>query len=159
MEKQRLLKLTPLQQKILAKVFLVTQKYFRPEQAERMQDLREKTQGLRKGRLYLNDEEFDCTVQSLNAIRNEFLEAGKNSTCFDEHPPAAAGKQIPARTGTVPLTVYLPYISPGSCGSCSSNRIRGDFLFLWKGRIIEKTTKYDISLSGSKEGVGVSSTE
>ena len=83
MEKQRLLKLTPLQQKILAKVFLVTQKYFRPEQAERMQDLREKTQGLRKGRLYLNDEEFDCTVQSLNAIRNEFLEAGKNSTCFD----------------------------------------------------------------------------
>ena len=35
MEKQRLLKLTPLQQKILAKVFLVTQKYFRPEQAER----------------------------------------------------------------------------------------------------------------------------
>jgi len=36
---------------------------------------------------------------------------------------------------------------------------RGIFLFLWKGRIIEKTTKYDISLSGSKEGAGVSSTE
>ena len=31
----------------------------------------------------------------------------------------------------------------------------GGFFVLWKGRIIEKTTKYDISLSGSKEG-GVS---
>ena len=82
-EKQRLLKLTHLQQEILAKVLLVTQKYFQPGQAERMSALREKAQVARKGRLYLNDEEFDCAVQSLNAIRNEFLEAGKNSTCFD----------------------------------------------------------------------------
>ena len=89
MQKQRRLKLTPLQRDILVKVLYVTQKYFQPEQMKKMQALREKTKEARKCKLYLNDEEFDCAVKSLNAMRNEFLEAGKNSTCFDRILPVS----------------------------------------------------------------------
>ena len=60
MGKAAAVKNDPLQQKILGRCSSLRQKYFRPEQAERMQALRKRPR-LRKGRLYLNDEEFDCT--------------------------------------------------------------------------------------------------
>ena len=83
MTKQRLFKMTPLQRDVLTKVLCDTQKEFSPVQAEKMQALREKAEKSHKGRLYLNDEEFDCAMQALNTIRNAYLSAGRSSACFD----------------------------------------------------------------------------
>lgn len=83
MEKQRLFKMSALERDILAKVLDDTKKDFQPAQAEKMRALRDKTRQAPKCRLYLDDGEFDCAVQALNAIRSEFLSAGKSSTCFD----------------------------------------------------------------------------
>ena len=85
MTKRRLYKMTPLQRDILAKVLVETQKEFPPEQAEKMQVLRERTRQAHKCRLYLDNEELDYAVRAVNSVRSGFLAAGK-AVLQESHP-------------------------------------------------------------------------
>ena len=81
MEKQRMLKMSQLEQDMLVKALCDTQSDVQPEQAEEMRSLAAKTAPRR--RLSLSDEEFGRAVQALNRKRNAYLSAGRSSVGFD----------------------------------------------------------------------------
>ena len=83
MEKQRLLKMGVVEQGLMVKALDHTQESIQPEQAEKLQMLLDRTRQASKGKLYLNDEEFDCAVKAISSIRNAYLSAGKSSGGFD----------------------------------------------------------------------------
>ena len=83
MEKQRLLKMGVVEQGLMVKALDYPQENIQPEQAEKLQMLLDRTRQAPKGKLYLNDEEFDCAVQAISSIRNDYLSAGKSSGGFD----------------------------------------------------------------------------
>ena len=66
MEKQRMLKMSQLEQDMLVKALCDTQSDVQPEQAEEMRSLAAKTVRAPRRRLYLSDEEFGRAVQALN---------------------------------------------------------------------------------------------
>ena len=83
MEKQRMLKMSQLEQDMLVKALCDTQSDVQPEQAEEMRSLAAKTVHAPRRRLYLSDEEFGRAVQALNRKRNAYLSAGRSSVGFD----------------------------------------------------------------------------
>ena len=76
MEKQRMFKMSQLEQDMLVKALCDTQ-------AEEMRSLAAKTVRAPRRRLYLSDEEFGRAVQALNRKRNAYLSAGRSSVGFD----------------------------------------------------------------------------
>ena len=82
MEKQRMLKMSQLEQDMLVKALCDTQSDVQPEQAEEMRSLAAKTVRAPRRRLYLSDE-FGRAVQALNRKRNAYLSAGRSSVGFD----------------------------------------------------------------------------
>lgn len=83
MEKQRMFKMSQLEQDMLVKALCDTQNDVQPEQAEEMRSLAAKTVCAPRRRLYLSDEEFGRAVQALNRKRNAYLSAGRSSVGFD----------------------------------------------------------------------------
>lgn len=83
MEKQRMLKMSQLEQDMLVKALCDTQSDVQPKQAEEMRSLAAKTVCAPRRRLYLSDEEFGRAVQALNRKRNAYLSAGRSSVGFD----------------------------------------------------------------------------
>ena len=73
MEKQRMFKMSQLEQDMLVKALCDTQNDVQPEQAEEMRSLAAKTVRAPRRRLYLSDEEFGRAVQALNRKRNAYL--------------------------------------------------------------------------------------
>ena len=126
MEKQRMFKMSQLEQDMLVKALCDTQNDVQPEQAEEMRSLAAKTVRAPRRRLYLSDEEFGRAVQALNRKRNAYLSAGRSSVGFRPHSPQAAKQQVPAYAGQI-----SPFIPPEACGF--SHELRGAFLFLQKG--------------------------
>ena len=83
MEKQRMFKMSQLEQDMLVKALCDTRNDVRPEQAEEMRSLAAKTACAPRRRLYLSDEEFERAVQALNRKRSAYLSAGRSSVGFD----------------------------------------------------------------------------
>lgn len=100
MEKQRLLKMGIVEQGLMVKALDHTQENIRPEQADKLRMLLDKIRQAPKGKLYLNDEEFDCAVQAISSIRNAYLSAGRSSGGFDRvlmKLMRAKYRRVPAR--------------------------------------------------------------
>lgn len=96
MEKQRLFKMSVLEQDLLVKALCDAQK----KSELGMPDLLNKTVQAPNRKLYLNDEEFHWAVQSLNRMRNSYLSAGRSSGGFDRvlmKLMRAKYRRVPAR--------------------------------------------------------------
>lgn len=83
MEKQRLLKVDETVRRLMVKALDHAQKDARPQQAAVIQGLMEKTVQAPKGKLYLNEEEFQTAKLALNEMRNVYLAQGRSSGGFD----------------------------------------------------------------------------
>ena len=79
MEKQRLFKMGMLEQNFLVKALCDAQKASGPEISGEVQSLIDAP----KGKLYLNNTEFQWAAQSLNGMRNAYLSAGRSSGGID----------------------------------------------------------------------------
>ena len=82
-EKQRLFKMGMLERNFLVKALCDAQKASGPETSGEGQSLIDKTVNAPKGKLYLNDTEFQWAAQSLNGMRNAYLSAGRSSGGID----------------------------------------------------------------------------
>lgn len=82
MEKQRMFKMSQLEQDMLVKALCDTQKEMPLKQAEEIHALMDKTMASRR-RLYLSDREFQWAVLALNWKRSACLSIGRSSVGFD----------------------------------------------------------------------------
>ena len=123
MTKRRLYKMTPLQRDILAKVLVETQKEFPPEQAEKMQVLRERTRQAHKCRLYLDDEELGAGGEFRT---QRFPGGGQGHRRIRPCPLRAAQQQVQAGACAISLAV-IPF--PPDPVGVFFHGIRGIFCF------------------------------
>ena len=83
MEKQRMFKMSQLEQDMLVKALCDTQKEMPLKQAEEIHALMDKTMLASRRRLYLSDREFQLAVLALNWKRSAYLSIGRSSVGFD----------------------------------------------------------------------------
>lgn len=83
MEKQTLFKMGILEQTFLTKALLEMKQNTGAEDCAGIEELVSKTVSAPKRKLYLNDTEYACAVESLNGMRNAYLSAGRSSGGID----------------------------------------------------------------------------